>query len=241
MGWDELPALFGSPVEHVGMGAGAADNLGSAITVTRMMQRKSRSFRDVWAAYCGAHGGGRNDPNKHDPSFHIEFWDYLAQQATGVVSDPSALAAMSLTLEPPPKRARVDHQPARAAPAGGVDPAKDLLVEQVKIFQQLGDLQKKAWWEHCDLNLGGIRDPSRHDASVLQNFVIAYGVYKAVAGRTSQDADPLKASLVARIKQYQRVDKSQLEAWYGFCGEIRDPGRHTVAELQEFIRVCGVP
>lgn len=241
MGWDELPGLFGAPAEHVGMHGGAfADSTASAVTVTRIMQRKSKAFRDVWATYCATNGGGRNDPNKHDASFHVEFWDCLAQQATGMVADPSALAAMSLTVEPPPKRAKTD-RPAQAAPVGPADPAKDLLVEQIKIFQQLGDLQKEAWWEHCDLNLGGMRDPSRHDASVLQNFVIAYGVYKAVAGRTSHDADPLKASLVARIKQYQRVDKSQLEAWYGFCGEIRDPGRHTAEELEEFVRVCSVP
>lgn len=212
------------------------DDTTVAITVTKLMQRRSNSFRNAWASYCTTNGGGRNDPAKHDPSFHIQFFDFLAQQVGGDLT-PSAVTMIGMGLEPPMKKMK----PLPGTGGGGSgDPAKDLLVEQIKVFQQLGDRQREAWWEHCDLNLGGIRDPSRHDASILQNFVMAYGVYKAVAGRTSQDLDPVKASLVSRVKAFQR-NPEQKEAWYGFCGEIKDPGRHTLGELQEFIARYGVP
>eukprot|EP00440_Ansanella_granifera_P049387 gb/GFBE01053514.1/.p1 GENE.gb/GFBE01053514.1/~~gb/GFBE01053514.1/.p1 ORF type:complete len:170 (+),score=29.45 gb/GFBE01053514.1/:1-510(+) len=53
--------------------------------------------------------------------------------------------------------------------------------------------------------------------------------------------DPAKAPLVDRIKTYQKADDKQKEAWYAFCGDVKDPARHEISKLEEFIRTHAVP
>eukprot|EP00406_Dinophysis_acuminata_P009501 CAMPEP_0179232500 /NCGR_PEP_ID=MMETSP0797-20121207/11891_1 /TAXON_ID=47934 /ORGANISM="Dinophysis acuminata, Strain DAEP01" /LENGTH=254 /DNA_ID=CAMNT_0020939621 /DNA_START=78 /DNA_END=842 /DNA_ORIENTATION=- len=52
---------------------------------------------------------------------------------------------------------------------------KAALVEQIKSIQRSDPDAKQAWWNYCDTNLGGIKDPNRHEANVLSEFVAAYG------------------------------------------------------------------
>eukprot|EP00929_Paragymnodinium_shiwhaense_P084325 TRINITY_DN45079_c2_g1_i1.p1 TRINITY_DN45079_c2_g1~~TRINITY_DN45079_c2_g1_i1.p1 ORF type:complete len:243 (-),score=68.85 TRINITY_DN45079_c2_g1_i1:132-860(-) len=53
--------------------------------------------------------------------------------------------------------------------------------------------------------------------------------------------DPTKTRLVTRIKAFQKADQSQRELWYGFCGENKDPMRHTTEKLTEFVDLHNVP
>merc|ERR1719230_1242452 len=46
-----------------------------------MGQKSSRSFKDGWAMYCQMYGGGLNDPAKHDPTYIVEFINWLGQLA----------------------------------------------------------------------------------------------------------------------------------------------------------------
>jgi len=55
------------------------------------------------------------------------------------------------------------------------------------------------------------------------------------------EADPVKAPLIQRIKNYQKASPEQKESWYAFCGEIKDPARHTSSKLEEFITSHSVP
>jgi len=55
---------------------------------------------------------------------------------------------------------------------GGMD--KESLVQEVKNLQRSNQEAKHMWWEFCFKQLGGVRDPSRHDASVLKEFMNAY-------------------------------------------------------------------
>merc|ERR1712228_448418 len=57
--------------------------------VTKMLQRKSTSLKEVWAQYCNMHGGGKSDPMKHDPEFHVKFYDQVCAMVTGGQADPS--------------------------------------------------------------------------------------------------------------------------------------------------------
>ncbi|CAK0909737.1 unnamed protein product [Prorocentrum cordatum] len=50
------------------------------------------------------------------------------------------------------------------------------LVQKIKAYQRMGQAQKEAWHTYCDMNLGGSRDPSRHDEATLQAFISQYGV-----------------------------------------------------------------
>lgn len=51
---------------------------------------------------------------------------------------------------------------------------KTELVEQIKGIQRSDADAKQAWWDYCDSNLGGVKDPNRHDVDVLQQFLSAY-------------------------------------------------------------------
>jgi len=49
--------------------------------------------------------------------------------------------------------------------------SKAELVARVKELQRSGQQAKEAWWAYCDENLGGVRDPSRHEEDVLSEFL----------------------------------------------------------------------
>jgi len=54
------------------------------------------------------------------------------------------------------------------------DPAKAGLVERIKQIQRTSDEEKAKWWHFADTNGKGIRDPQRHDAPFLQQFLEEY-------------------------------------------------------------------
>merc|ERR1712096_584299 len=108
------------------------------------------------------------------------------------------------------------------------------LVNRVKAYQKEGPEQKELWGAHCDQNLGGVRDPARHDVEVLQNFMRTYGVSETVRPVLHQ-ADPMKEQLVERVKVFQRSGEVGRDAWLEFAGSTLDPNRKTAQELLEFI------
>lgn len=48
---------------------------------------------------------------------------------------------------------------------------KAALVDQIKNIQRSDPAAKQAWWDYCDSTLGGAKDPNRHEADVLQEFL----------------------------------------------------------------------
>merc|ERR1719418_462951 len=64
-------------------------------------------------------------------------------------------------------------------------------------------------------------------------------------GMGSQSMDPAKDSLVQRIKQFQRSGEHQKQTWWTYAdtmkGGVRDPAKHDMTSLQEFISTNGVP
>lgn len=72
--------------------------------------------------------------------------------------------------------------------------AKAALVEQVKAIQRSGGEAKQAWGDYCDTHLGGFRDPNRHDATVLAEFVAAYSSGQLLS--TQKPAPPRPATTV---------------------------------------------
>merc|ERR1712083_21997 len=118
---------------------------------------------------------------------------------------------------------------------------KDELVNAVKGYQRLGQGEKEAWWNYCDTQLEGVRDPMRHDEATLKYFVEMHDVPPAGGVPHIQGADPQKDQLVQRVKMFQKIGDEQKEAWYSFCGPNRDPGRHSVQKLTEFCNLYSVP
>eukprot|EP00929_Paragymnodinium_shiwhaense_P082581 TRINITY_DN43579_c0_g1_i1.p1 TRINITY_DN43579_c0_g1~~TRINITY_DN43579_c0_g1_i1.p1 ORF type:complete len:354 (+),score=74.07 TRINITY_DN43579_c0_g1_i1:65-1126(+) len=49
--------------------------------------------------------------------------------------------------------------------------SKPELVQQIKDLQRSNPDVKQAWWDFCEQELGGIKDPARHDANALEDFL----------------------------------------------------------------------
>lgn len=230
------------------------DSVPLAETV-KLMQKKSTSFKNVWAHYCLQFGGGRNDPLKHDNAYHVKFLDCLAQQAC------MSLALVPALVEQPAKRMRDASGMPWGTSASG-DSSKDQLVVQVKAFQRQGEAQKDLWGRYADTYLGGVRDPSRHDAATLQEFCTNHGVPPVSGGESSGRGSmgvvsmsvvggmgmgdgSSKDQLVQQIKSFQRQGEQQKELWGTYADTylngIRDPARHDASTLQEFCQNHGVP
>lgn len=52
--------------------------------------------------------------------------------------------------------------------------AKAELVERIKALQRSDPQAKQAWWDYCDNNLSGKKDPNRHEDYTLQDFLTQY-------------------------------------------------------------------
>eukprot|EP00401_Gymnodinium_catenatum_P079406 CAMPEP_0117512672 /NCGR_PEP_ID=MMETSP0784-20121206/29154_1 /TAXON_ID=39447 /ORGANISM="" /LENGTH=316 /DNA_ID=CAMNT_0005308403 /DNA_START=60 /DNA_END=1006 /DNA_ORIENTATION=+ len=218
--------------------------------VTKMLQKKYTAFKDQWSKYCKTNGGGTNDPLKHESSFHAQFYEHLAKRASGTTPPAMMMPAMGMGMGmgmdggPPAKRMRTAMGMGMGMMTG--DTVKDRLVAGIKAFQRESEDQKETWWNYADAELGGIRDPARHDTATLQQFAEAYGVEAQAPAMPTFPmmspammgmgmVDPAKAQLVTRIKNYQRQGEGEKQAWWEYCGNTRDPARHDTAKLMEFI------
>jgi len=217
--------------------------------VVKMLQKKSAPFKNVWAQYCSQFGAGKNDPLKHEPAYHVKFFEHLAQMASMSMQMQMMPYAAA---EPPMKRLRLDAAGGALAMSSG-DQAKDQLVSMVKAYQREGVTQKETWGRYVDTYHGGVRDPSRHDTATLKEFVrlnIDESLRAVQAPRLKLMPRPLgapagmssgKDQLVARIKSYQKSSSQAQEFWSGFCGSTKDPARYDLSRLQEFIDTHQVP
>mmetsp|Transcript_75523 Transcript_75523/g.157532 ORF Transcript_75523/g.157532 Transcript_75523/m.157532 type:complete len:255 (+) Transcript_75523:111-875(+) len=122
----------------------------------------------------------------------------------------------------------------------------DSLVSQIKTLQRSDAAAKKSWWEYCDHLLNGIRDPAKHEASTLEDFLSRYNngtleeaiacaptpapthaPPKAVVGAratvrtlvrpTAAPAPISNSSLAECIKSGQRHSSSWKTAWQTYC------------------------
>merc|ERR1711933_442417 len=137
-------------------------------------------------------------------------------------------------MENPAKRPRTSLT--MVAPGSGGGDNKEKLVARVKAFQKEGTEQKELWGCYADTYLGGMRDPSRHDASTLKEFCDNHGDPDVQGGMGGMGmTSPSKQLLVDKIKAFQRQSPDNKESWGAFCGATRDPARHDEAKLQEFV------
>jgi len=149
-------------------------------------QKKSKNWKSVWSQYCQLYGGGMNDPVRHDTSFLVGFIDFVAQRASMSLGTPM------IGSEPPAKRMRHGDWSsdwgmstgltAMDMQVGPMNPTKDQLVMRVKGYQRQGEAAKEKWASFCDTHFGGVRDPNRHDAATLQQFLYFAGDVDAGMG-----------------------------------------------------------
>merc|ERR1740123_478389 len=143
---------------------------------------------------------------------------------------------------------------------GAVGGAHGALVQQVKGFQRMGPEQKELWATYVDTYYNGLRDPSRHETSTLQEFCTNHGVPPAGMGGgfggmgggfggmgagAVGSGGPEQMALAQRVKAFQRQGAAEKELWGTFVdmshGGLRDPSRHSSSTLLEFCLKHGVP
>jgi RNA recognition motif-containing protein len=115
------------------------------------------------------------------------------------------------------------------------DSGKKDLVAKIKEMQKSSDAAKKQWWDYCDENLGGVHDPKKHDASVLETF-FAIHPFESKA--------PTSNEYVKKIKEFQRSSAENKKLWWKYSDEnlggVHDPAKHDQAVLQQFLLMNGV-
>eukprot|EP00435_Cladocopium_sp_Y103_P008285 s1700_g2.t1 len=61
-------------------------------------------------------------------------------------------------------------------------------------------------------------------------------MYKMNRLREVRIIDPEKARIVQRIKSFKKSSLEQKEIWYSYCGAVKDPARHDMAFLHDFVQ-----
>lgn len=174
-----------------GMGGNGMGGSGNPLAdFIKTGQRHSQAWKTIWANYCTTVGTGTFDPNKYDNNFIVSFIDYLANLSLadpvgppppgmgsmggmgmgGMKRPMGGMGGMGMDGGPPKKRMAMGGM-------GGMDNGpKGQLVDKIKTLQRSGEEMKQAWWNFCDNNLGGVRDPNRHDIETLQAFLSECGM-----------------------------------------------------------------
>lgn len=216
------------------------------VAKVKEIQRSGNDAKQAWWDYCDSELGGVRDPNRHDPQLLHHFL-----QSMGVDVD--------MQIGPPVGGGGYGRDPPGAAGKGGGafagrrdDTAH--LVERVKQLQRSSEDAKQAWWDYCDSELGGVRDPNRHDAPVLESFLQSMGVdldsplgepvVGGFAGNTFGSAGESGGSPLSEfIRMGQKVSKRWKEAWKLYCSMygtgFNDPARYDEAYIVGFIDYIG--
>lgn len=188
-GWDARPPTGAAPQQAAGacggashgQGGGPAGGCGAPAApnlqlweVVKMGQSKCSLWKDAWQKYCVMYGTGYTDPSKYDDSYIQQFFAYVGELAS---FDLDQIAATGSSASSAKRSWSAGSDPAAKRMASGpaFDPEKALLVEQVKVVQKAGQETKELWWKYCDDYLGGMKDPGRHDARVLKEFLTTHG------------------------------------------------------------------
>merc|ERR1712194_485444 len=120
----------------------------------------------------------------------------------------------------------------------------DALVSKVKQAQRDGG--KDAWLQHCDSEAGGMRDPTRHTAISLRQFLDTIDLPSEAVpsgssplGGCAVSAQATDMQLVEKVKKAQRESPHWKDLWRKFCdsdgGGVYDPMRHENGFSQRYL------
>lgn len=113
-------------------------------SLVKRMQRQSDELCSMWWSWCEATGNGRKDPKLHS----LEFLRNFVVAAEG--------------------RAQRAHEASQMVERHWWHKE---LVRRVKQGQRSSDAFKSQWWRYCDTFGGNVRDPGRHQARFIENFL----------------------------------------------------------------------
>uniref|UniRef100_A0A6T2BWZ7 Uncharacterized protein n=2 Tax=Eutreptiella gymnastica TaxID=73025 RepID=A0A6T2BWZ7_9EUGL len=128
-----------------------------------------------------------------------------------------------------------------------IGPVKESLVTQIKEFQRSSPEMAQVWQDHCAQYGQGSKDPMRHDVAFLHEFMTLHGPASLKRPREpdAYAAQSPQETLIKQIKEGQRMSEDWKAAWWAWCDTYgegkRDPSRHSVAFLREFLSTHDAP
>lgn len=175
-----MQQMMGAMMGNMGGGGG-----GGLTDFIKVGQRASPTWKTCWRNYCQVYGNGMFDPSKYDEKFISQFLEYIGDLANTDLTSQAMTQGITLddgSSDRGQKRSfagdygAANKRPAWAAQVAdaSADPAKTELVDKIKALQRADPEAKQAWWKFCDEALGGMKDPNRHDANTLQQFMSSY-------------------------------------------------------------------
>jgi len=184
-------ATFEKPAGGGSKSAGGA-NMSPLAGMVKGCQKMSTPFSECWKMYCENFGKGINDPARHDDAYISSFLEHIG--SAGMMVPPRATMGAvggmggmgggakrghmgmggNTGQAGTPKMARM----AKHETDGmiGMNPEKDAFALRVKNYQKSSEEAKQMWWNFCDTEHKGVRDPMRYDLDVLMGFCLNFGV-----------------------------------------------------------------
>lgn len=212
---------------------GQLQQLGRASDVlvqqVKQAQRSDAEYKEAWHAYCGTEGNNIRDPSAHSDAFLVEFLTRYGLEVPAAAHSVVGYDGDAYNVD-------VDGQvTSEVVPYGastiGIDGA---LVDQIKAYQKTSAEHMERWRQFCDAEGEGRRDPAKHDAAFLEQFL---------ATCSSIHVEVAPAELVEQVKNLQRSSPQMKVEWHKYCDSegdrIRDPARHSSAFLEAFIAFAG--
>mmetsp|Transcript_40166 Transcript_40166/g.63765 ORF Transcript_40166/g.63765 Transcript_40166/m.63765 type:complete len:338 (-) Transcript_40166:15-1028(-) len=118
-------------------------------------------------------------------------------------------------------------------------------VERVKQIQRTDQVGRAAWGKYCEGNANSVRDPMKHDAQFLQDFITQYeaGAFAGIeVPDVSMGGAPL--GLASLFRESQRAAPSFRECWNRYQGrrgaKMNDPMKAEKDVLVQFLEFIGI-
>merc|ERR1711904_653495 len=141
------------------------------------------------------------------------------------------------------------------------------MADSIKQCQRSSRSFKETWADYCQIFGAGNNDPNRHDLEYVSRFLELVGKATVASlnqlqaqqeeppakrlntGLSAIELLPLKTKIVDVLKAYQKQSEEAKNAWVTFVASredefgvrgTRDPARHSVEVLLEFMNLAGL-
>jgi len=153
--------------------SGSGGPQSSLVMAVKGFQRLGQEQKEAWHTFCDTTLGGNRDPARHDEATLQQFCALHGVDTSGGGMSGGGMSGGGMGMGMGMGMGGFGGGP--DAKRQKTEPTNPMVLK-VKAFQRLGQEQKDAWHAYCDTNLGGSRDPSRHDEATLGQFCAMHGV-----------------------------------------------------------------
>jgi len=203
------------------------ENAGSLGDAFKECQRSSRPFKDAWANFNQMQGNRMNDPTKASKDTLVAFLDMLGKQAMGGMMMGGGMMMMGGK---------------GGMMMGGKGGKGPMMAKGGGGYGGKGG----GYGGGCDWggNGGGGCDWGNMGMMMMGGKGGKGGGGPPMKKQKVSTGDPMKDSLVEKVKSFQRSSEDNKQAWWSFCdgqeSQNRDPARYEIDTLQMFLQGYGI-